>query len=295
MDVVTKADRKKEQRGVKLALIGSHGVGKTTQLFSLPAKETLFVDLEAGDLAVDEWEGLCVRPKTFEECTHLAALVGGPNPALPNRDGIHYCQRHYDFTVRTYPKIAERLEKINYVFVDSLTHTGRLSFQKTSTTKAGEHDARKAYGEHGQNMIKLLTQFQQARHMHVIFLSILNQRMDTDTGMSSFNLQIEGSKTGEELPGIVDELITMAIIDEFTPNPYRAFVCRKLNRWGYPAKDRAGKLDVLERPDLGSLIEKLKQPRSINLLESLNFELPKPTEEQSVPESKESNDASGSK
>ena len=45
MDMITKSDRNKERRGTKIALVGESGVGKTTQLFSLPAKETIFIDL----------------------------------------------------------------------------------------------------------------------------------------------------------------------------------------------------------------------------------------------------------
>jgi hypothetical protein len=275
MDLVSREDRNKEQRGQKIALIGESGVGKTTQLFSLPPEKTLFIDLEAGDLAVDEWEGVCIRPKTWEECTDIAVLVGGINPALA-KIKTQYSKVHFDHCIKKYKKLYERIQDLEYLFVDSLTHTGRLSFQETSNTPEGMKDARKAYGTHGQNMIKWLTQLQQARHMHVIFLSILNKKMD-DNGGRYYDMQIEGSKTGEELPGIVDELITMTVMDEFTPNPYRAFVCKKLNRWGYPAKDRAGKLDEVERPHLGELIEKLKRPRSQKLFDTLNFDLPAPT------------------
>ena len=38
---------------------------------------------------------------------------------------------------------------------------------------------------------------------------------------------------------------------------YRAFVCQTLNEWGHPAKDRSGKLDVLEEPHLGKLLTKM--------------------------------------
>ena len=55
-------------------------------------------------------------------------------------------------------------------------------------------------------------------------------------------MQIEGSKTGRELPGIVDEVITMAIMSDENGAPYRAFVCQTLNQWGYPAKDRSGRM-----------------------------------------------------
>jgi hypothetical protein len=60
------------------------------------------------------------------------------------------------------------------------------------------------------------------------------------------------------LPGIVDELITLAPIDfgDGKP-PTRGFVCTSPNPWGYPAKDRSGRLDQIEEPHLGKLLRKL--------------------------------------
>ena len=84
---------------------------------------------------------------------------------------------------------------------------------------------------------------------------------------------IEGSKTGRELPGIVDEVITMAVMpgDENHP-PYRAFVCDALNEWNYPAKDRSGRLDSIEEPHLGKLLHKMSGKKSIDE-RPLNFNL----------------------
>ena len=60
------------------------------------------------------------------------------------------------------------------------------------------------------------------------------------------------------MPGIVDEVITMAIMpgNEDT-GPYRAFICHTLNEWNYPAKDRSGKLELIEEPNLGKLLNKM--------------------------------------
>ena len=58
------------------------------------------------------------------------------------------------------------------------------------------------------------------------------------------------------MPGIVDELITMAILTGEN-GQFRAFVCNPLNEWGYPAKDRSGRLETLEEPHLGKLIAKM--------------------------------------
>jgi hypothetical protein len=39
--------------------------------------------------------------------------------------------------------------------------------------------------------------------------------------------------------------------------PMRAFVCSNPNFWNYPAKDRSGRLEPIEPPDLGKLLAKL--------------------------------------
>ena len=61
-------------------------------------------------------------------------------------------------------------------------------------------------------------------------------------------------------PAIVDEIITMQWIDFGDRKPVRAFVCTNPNPWGYPAKDRSGRLEQLEPPNLGALIDKLTRP-----------------------------------
>ena len=63
-----------------------------------------------------------------------------------------------------------------------------------------------------------------------------------------------------ELPGIVDEVVTLAEVKADDGSSYRAFVCHTLNQWGYPAKDRSGRLDAIEEPDLGRLMRKIAGP-----------------------------------
>jgi hypothetical protein len=107
----------------------------------------------------------------------------------------------------------------------------------------------------GREMMAWLTHLQHIREKNVIFVGILDEVTD-DYGRKQYALQIEGSKTGRELPGIVDEVITMAVMAGDN-GPYRAFVCGALNEWGYPAKDRSGRLDTLEEPHLGKLMAKM--------------------------------------
>jgi hypothetical protein len=93
----------------------------------------------------------------------------------------------------------------------------------------------------------------------VLFVGILERVVD-EFNHAEFALQMEGSKTSRELPGIVDQIITMNFVDFGDGQPARAFVCTAPNAWGYPAKDRAGRLEQIEKPHLGELISKLIGP-----------------------------------
>jgi hypothetical protein len=89
----------------------------------------------------------------------------------------------------------------------------------------------------------------------------LDQKLD-DFNRKVYSPQIEGSKTGLELPGIVDQVITMAEVKQDEGqgenSSYRAFICQTLNPFSYPAKDRSRRLNIIEEPHLGKLMTKIK-------------------------------------
>jgi hypothetical protein len=78
--IISAEERLAESRGIKAAIFGGSGQGKTSLLWTLPADRTIFMDLEAGDLAVEGWTGDTIRPRTWQECRDFAAFIGGPNP-----------------------------------------------------------------------------------------------------------------------------------------------------------------------------------------------------------------------
>jgi hypothetical protein len=101
-------------------------------------------------------------------------------------------------------------------------------------------------------MLTWISQFQHLPGVDVIFVGGLEQKLD-DFNRTVYSPQIEGSKVSQELPGILDEVITMTTVQSV-----RKFVCQTINPEGYPAKDRSGKLNVLEDADLGKLLRKIK-------------------------------------
>ena len=257
--IITADERLAEARGVKAAILGKPGIGKTWLLNTTAAATTLFIDLEAGDLAVQGWPGSSIRPRTWEECRDIALFLAGPNPAL--RDDQPYAAAQYDRVIREYGD-PRSMDHYQTLFIDSITVAGRLCFQwcrgqpEAFSERTGKPDIRGAYGLHGREMIAWLTHLQHARARNVVFVGILDERLD-DFNKKVFSLQIDGSKTSLELPGIVDEVLTLAEIKDQGGQPFRALVCQTINQWGYPAKDRSGRLDLLEPPDLGLLFAKV--------------------------------------
>ena len=259
LPIISADERLAEKRGIKGCIFGKSGIGKTSLLWTLPLEKTLFFDLEAGDLAIEGWAGDTVRPRTWQECRDFAVFIGGPNPAL--REDQPYSQAHFEAVKERFGDPVA-VAKYDTVFVDSITVAGRLCFQwckgqpQAFSDKTGKPDTRGAYGLHGQEMIGWLTHLQHARGKNIWFVGILDEKLD-DFNRRFFQPQIEGSKTGLELPGIVDQVITMAELKADDETPYRAFVCHTLNPYGFPAKDRSGRLDMVEEPHLGRLMEKI--------------------------------------
>jgi hypothetical protein len=256
MKIISADQRLAERRGTKILIAGPFGVGKTSLLRTLDSERTLFLDSEAGDLSVQDVPVDTVRINDWQTACDLACRIGGPN--LSFAPTACYSPAHYEAVGGAF----DNLEKYDTLFVDSITDVSRLSFRhaeqqpEATSDRSGKKDTRAAYGLHARQMIGWLNQLQHARGMHVILVCILEKVVD-DFHVASWQLQMEGSKTGRELPGIVDEIATMQFVDFGDASPTRAFVCTSPNAWGYPAKDRSGRLEQFEEPHLGKLIAKL--------------------------------------
>lgn len=260
MHIIKASERMKEKGGIKAVILGPSGIGKTTLLKTLDPETTLFFDLEAGDLAVEGWPGDTIQPRTWDDCRNLAVLLAGPDPS--KRDEQAYSQAHYDFA-KSQAQDAD-FSKYTTVFVDSITVAGRLCFQWASgqpeaiSDRTGKPDTRGAYGLHGREMLAWLSCLQHDRKRDIVFVGILDAKED-DYGRTQWVPQIEGSKVGRELPGIVDQVITYQEMQSDDGLKYRGLVCTSPNPFGYPAKDRSGRLTQIEKPHLGELFTKIRR------------------------------------
>ena len=260
------ADERMGMDGIKGVIFGPAKIGKTSLLWTLDPESTLFVDLEAGGLSVQGWQGDSIEVRTWEFARDLACFLGGANPAM--RPEQNYSQAHYDTIFPAFGS-PEILDKYKTIFVDSITVASRLCWQyctgqpEAFSEKTGKPDMRSAYGLLGREMIAWLTQLQHIKSRNIWFVGLLDAKKD-DFGRTTHEPQIEGSKTGLELPGIMDQVVTMTELAADDGAPYRAFVCTRPNQWGYPAGDRSCKLDQIEPPHLGRLMDKIKNGEKRN-------------------------------
>ena len=274
LKIITADQRLATPQKVNIILLGPSGVGKTTQARTLDPNSTLFIDLEAGTLAIQDWKGdvIDVRSSALELGVHpwefaraLACLLCGPDPADPSGP---YSQKAYD----QYRGALGEPEELfgskrkngayTQVFVDSITVASRLCFawaqtQPEAFNQQGKPDTRGAYGLLGREMMRWLTTLQHIPGKSIIVVGILDKQTD-DLKRVSWEPQIEGSKTGREMGGIFDQVITLQNFSTEDGRQYRAFVTNQDNAYGYPAKDRSGRLDALEEPNLGKLINKIR-------------------------------------
>jgi hypothetical protein len=254
-----------EARGVKLAIFGRPGVGKTYLLRTLSSEmlaETLFLDVEAGDLSVMDLRVASLRPQAWPEFRDVACALGGPNRAVAFN--APYSEAHHR-SVMEDPDLAG-LVNFKVLFVDSLSEASRRCFtwaqqQPEAFSERGRKDLRAVYGLVAREMISWLLQLQHTRSRHVILIAVLEKVTD-EFNLATWRPQIEGQRTANVLPGIVDEILTLEFLDFGDGDPVRSFVCSEPNPWRLPAKDRSGNLDQVEAPHLGKLLMKLTSSKA---------------------------------
>ena len=258
--IITPEERRAEDRGAHILLLGRFGAGKTWQARTLDPSSTLIVDIENGTLSIDDIAMAHTRPQSFPELQNLIVQIVGPNRSFAPSE--LYSQAHFDRC----GGFLQGIEQYRTLFIDTVTTASRLSFRHASTLpeavseRTGRPDQRAAYGAHARQFLLALHHLQSARGLNIILIGALETVTD-DYGRIEHRLQAEGQRVPREIAGIVDEVITLDTIDFGDGKPIRCFVCTS-NAWGFPAKDRSGRLEQIEPPDLGKLIAKILPPRA---------------------------------
>ena len=216
-----------DARAPKIIVYGGSGVGKTTLIASLQGK-LLILSSESGllSLAGADLDADVVEVNSIDALRAVYAEL---------RNGDH----GYD-----------------WVILDSVSEIAEVVL---SAEKAKTKDPRQAYGALQDEMIKIMRAFRDLA-CGVYFSAKLHVNKDEATGRVSYGIGMPGSKLGEGIPYLFDEVFRMIVIDEDDGRGGKV-----ANRYLLTstdgksvAKDRSGRLDTLEVADLGAIVAKIK-------------------------------------
>ncbi len=251
MKIITADQRLQTQRYIKGAIFGQAGIGKTSLLKTLDSTEgVLFIDLEAGSLCLGDMAIDTLKLEKWEECQGVCAALCGADPYA-----THPNQPYGEAFVARAREVLGDLSKYHTIFIDSITVASRLALKWAQRQPAVLNDGKEngwaLYGLLGQVVMHWLTRLQHA-NCNIWLVGVMEGKLDNLKRMM-YAPQIEGNKTARELPALVDEVLVMGLDQEHQ----RVIYTSATNPFGYPAKDRSGQLDEIEKPNLQIITNKM--------------------------------------
>lgn len=209
--------------GVKALVYGKSGIGKTTLMATAP--NPIILSAEAG----------------------LLSLAGQDISVIE----VNTVQDIYD--AKEFLTESEEAKAFETICLDSITEIGEVLLAQL---KKASKDPRKAYGDLADELGSLIRSFRDIKGKNVIFSAKQVRITDDDTGITSYFASMPGKTLLNGLPFFFDEVLYMTLMQAEDGTSYR--VLKTQPEFGHDAKDRSGKLNFIEEPDLTKIFNKIK-------------------------------------
>lgn len=207
--------------GVKLLVYGQAGAGKTSLIRTLP--NPVVLSAEGGLLSIQD-----------------ADL---PFIDIADMDDL---REAYEWA-----KDSEEAKQFQSVALDSISEVAEVVLQHELKKNK---DGRAAYGELNTTMQELIRAFRDLPAKHVYMSAKLEKSQD-EMGKLLFNPSMPGKSLTQGLSYFFDEVLALRVERDAEGKTQRALMCDSDGIW--LAKDRSGKLEGWEAPDLGAIIAKI--------------------------------------
>lgn len=208
--------------GIKMLVHGQAGIGKTCLCASLPSP--IILSVESGLLSLAGFDILAIEIKTLDDLSEA-----------------------YDWVAN-----SEEAKQYQSVCLDSISEIAEVVL---SNEKDKEKDPRKAYGNLQDIMLDLMRAFRDLSGKNVYF-SAKQERIQDDSGRLLFGPSMPGQKLAQQVPYLFDEVFCYQMVRDENNVPKRVLLTQPDGI--SVAKDRSGKLDLWEEPDLGAIINKIR-------------------------------------
>jgi phage nucleotide-binding protein len=207
--------------GVKVLVYGQAGAGKTSLIKTLPSP--IVLSAEGGLLSIQDAD------LPFIEITSMTEL-----------------QEAY-----TWLTSSDEAKSYKSVALDSISEIAEVCL---NTEKKATKDPRQAYGAMQEQMADIIRAFRDLPGRHVYMSAKLEKTQD-EMGRVLYSPSMPGNKTGQALPYFFDEVLALRVEKDGDGATQRALMCDSDGLW--LAKDRSGKLDAWEAPDLSAVFAKI--------------------------------------
>ena len=208
--------------GVKVLVYGQAGAGKTSLIKTLPSP--IVLSAEGGLLSIQDAD------LPFIEIASMTDL-----------------QEAYKWLTE-----SDDAKAYKSVALDSISEIAEVVL---NAEKKATKDPRQAYGAMQEQMADIIRAFRDLPGRHVYMSAKLEKTQD-EMGRVLYAPSMPGNKTGQALPYFFDEVLALRVEKDGEGNTQRALMCDSDGLW--LAKDRSGKLDMWEAPDLGAIIAKMQ-------------------------------------
>lgn len=218
MAINIKSTKDVANNGIKMLVYGQAGAGKTSLIKTLPAP--IVLSAEAG----------------------LLSIAGTDIPYIE----IHSMEELEE----AYNYVKDHAAEYGTVVLDSISEIAEVVL---AAEKDKVKDPRQAYGSLLDTMNAMIRAF---RDLPLnVYFSAKMEKIQDDTGRIFYGPSAPGTKVSQALPYFFDEVFVLRVEKNQEG---------QLERWlqtvpdgTFIAKDRSGKLDNFELPDLGKIIQKI--------------------------------------
>lgn len=230
----TTKDFKSER--LSILIYGPSGSGKTTVSSTLPGK-ILLVNAENGLLSISSGKDLAVYDLT----------VDANGKDLP-RD--YRFEKLLHLLKEVLPKMTD---KFDWLVFDSLTEISQNLVEGLKKKYPDRKDGLPMWGEYNELMVSFIKQLRDYRPFNILLLALDSVDKD-DTGKRFIGVDING-KVSSRVPALLDEVFYIKDFETQEGKKVKKLITS--NYQNIIAKDRSGKLDQFEDPDLSKVVAKI--------------------------------------